>query len=197
MTFQFNVGPSKDGFKILERPSICFGGIAEGFCHAEATEKFLTGKSLKDASTIRGAMETLENELHPHPAVLEADPQYRKNLAQGLLFKTILGILNETLDERVKSGATNIARSKEVSKGSQMFKTDSDLWPMNKGLPKLEGKAQCTGEAEFIDDIPTIKGELHAAVVQAKQANCDLDVVDPSRALVILLIFSFLAVGLI
>ena len=71
-----------------------------------------------------------------------------------------------------------------VSKGQQSFKSDAELWPMNMSLPKVEGKAQCTGEAEYTDDIPPVLGELHAAVVQAKQANCELEVVDPSAALV-------------
>ena len=69
----------------------------------------------------------------------------------------------------------------------------SFLWEgvySNKQKPRIisnvliEGKPQCTGEAEYTDDIPPIFGELHAAVVQAQQANCELDVVDASAALV-------------
>ena len=40
------------------------------------------------------------------------------------------------------------------------------------------------GEAEYIDDIPKFPGELHAAFVLATLANCELDLVDPSPALV-------------
>ena len=100
------------------------------------------------------------------------------------MYKTILAIVNESLDDRLKSGASKIARFKEVSQGNQFYKSDSDLYPMNQPIPKVEGKAQLTGEAEYTDDIPPIFGELHAAVVQAKQANCELDVVDASAALV-------------
>ena len=35
-----------------------------------------------------------------------------------------------------------------------------------------------------MDDIPFRPGELHAAMIQAKQARCELDIVDPSAALV-------------
>ena len=52
------------------------------------------------------------------------------------------------------------------------------------GVPKLEGKVQCTGEAEYTDDFPKQPGELVAAMVQAKQARCELDTVDTSAALV-------------
>ena len=52
------------------------------------------------------------------------------------------------------------------------------------GVPKLEGKVQCTGEAQYTDDFPKQPGELVAAMVQAKQARCELDNVDTSAALV-------------
>ena len=55
---------------------------------------------------------------------------------------------------------------------------------MNKGVPKIEGQSQCTGEAEYVGDIAPAKGEVHAAFVTTTLANCDLDVVDPADALV-------------
>jgi xanthine dehydrogenase/oxidase len=58
------------------------------------------------------------------------------------------------------------------------------LWPVNKPVPKIEGQSQCTGEAEYVADISPAKGELHAAFVLTNIANCDIDVVDASEALV-------------
>lgn len=165
-----------------EKPSICLGGIVDGFVHASKTEAYLNGKSLKDPNTLKGALKVLREELAPHEEILEATPGYRKNLSQGLLYKTILGIINETIDDKLKSGGLNIKRG--LSDGKQFYKTDSEMWPMNKGVHKIEGSVQCTGEAQFADDIPRILGELHAAVVQAKQSACELDTVDPSAALV-------------
>ena len=52
------------------------------------------------------------------------------------------------------------------------------------GLPKIEGKSQCTGESQYVNDIPVQKGELFAAFVLTTVANCDLDVVDVSAAMV-------------
>ena len=75
-----------------EKPSICFGGITHGFVHAIKTENFLNGKCLNDPKTLDGALKTLSEELNPHPDLLEAEPIYRKNLALGLLYKTILEI---------------------------------------------------------------------------------------------------------
>lgn len=179
---QMNVGSKEEGFKVKEKPTICFGGITSGFVHASKTETYLTGKSLSDSATLKGALKTLKEELQPHSAILEADPEYRRNLAQGLLYKVILGIVNETINDNLKSGACNIQRG--VSKGQQSYKSDTDMWPMNQGLAKVEGKSQCTGEAQYIDDMPKYPGELSAAMVQSQLANCDIDSVDTSAALV-------------
>ena len=63
---------------------------------------------------------------------MEAEPKYRKNLAQNLLYKTILGIIYETLDDKLKSAVNNVLK-RDISSGQQFFKTDSELWPMNQG----------------------------------------------------------------
>ena len=81
---------------------------------------------------MKGALNTLSQELNPHKAILEAEPKYRKNLAQSLLYKTFLSIIYETLDEKMKSAVKNVL-NRDVSSGQQFYKTDQDLWPMNKG----------------------------------------------------------------
>ena len=78
----------------------------------------------------------MSQELNPHKAILEAEPKYRKNLAQSLLYKTILSIIYETLDEKMKSAVENVL-NRDVSSGQQFYKTDQDSWPMNKGMVEL------------------------------------------------------------
>ena len=65
----------------------------------------------------------------------------------------------------------------------QHYETDPSLFPINKPVEKYEARLQCTGEAIYINDIPEIPGELHAAFVYSTMANCDLDTVDPTEAL--------------
>lgn len=74
---------------------------------------------------------------------------------------------------------------RNVSYGEQFYLTDDESWPIDMPMAKIEGKSQCTGEAQYVNDIPHQKGELFAAFVNSTIANCDLDVVDPSEALVI------------
>ena len=48
---------------------------------------------------------------------------------------------------------------------------------------KIEGKMQCTGEAEYIADFPQYPHELQAAFVLSEKGNCEIEKVDPSAAL--------------
>jgi len=58
---------------------------------------------------------------------------------------------------------------------------------MYQPIPKIESKSQCTGEAEYVGDIPDFHGLLHCALVTADQGIGELESVDPSDALVSIL----------
>jgi xanthine dehydrogenase molybdopterin-binding subunit B len=55
---------------------------------------------------------------------------------------------------------------------------------VNEPIPKLEGQSQCSGEAQYVNDMPSFPGELTAIFVMATIANCDIDTIDASAALV-------------
>lgn len=96
-------------------------------------------------------------------------------------FQFILSILGDNVSPELRSGASGIVRN--VSSGMQHYETDPSLYPVNKPVEKYEARLQCTGEAIYVNDIPEIPGELHAAFVYSTIANCDLDTVDPTEAL--------------
>ena len=58
---------------------------------------------------------------------------------------------------------------------------------MYQPIPKIESKSQCTGEAEYVGDIPDFNNLVHCALVTAEKGVGELDNVDPSEALVIYL----------
>jgi xanthine dehydrogenase/oxidase len=94
----------------------------------------------------------------------------------------VLALLGDSVSDAVKSGAHGIVR--EISSGVQTYETDPSLYPVNQPIGKYEGKSQCTGEAVYVNDLPIVPGELCAAFVSSTVANCELDSVDPSDALV-------------
>ena len=55
---------------------------------------------------------------------------------------------------------------------------------MYQPIPKIESKSQCTGEAEYVGDIPDFNGVLHCALVNADRGIGELESVDASDALV-------------
>lgn len=90
-----------------------------------------------------------------------------------------------SLDPRLVSGGNEFDRP--VSSGKQEFDTNPTVWPLNQPVPKVEALAQCSGEAEYINDIPVQPGELKAAFVLTTVYNGSVDKVDSAEALVFVL----------
>lgn len=169
--------------------NICFGGINPQFTHASKTEAFLKGRNLLTNDTVQGALKVLAEELSPDWVLPDASPEYRKNLALSLFYKFVLSVateLNVTIKPEFLSGAKMLSRS--VSSGSQQFfnehQSEEINWSLAWKSPKIEGLIQASGEAKYVNDLPTIPGELHAAFVHGTQVHAEIDFIDPSAALV-------------
>eukprot|EP00095_Tigriopus_kingsejongensis_P005797 maker-scaffold88_size394946-snap-gene-2.26 protein:Tk05797 transcript:maker-scaffold88_size394946-snap-gene-2.26-mRNA-1 annotation:"hypothetical protein DAPPUDRAFT_313254" len=168
-------------YLIQGQPSLVYGGISSTFVHATALEVMLEGQSINDQATLNSALEQLNTEVVPEENPVLASSAYRKHLTQALFYKFALHALGADADPTLQSAATQLDRG--VSHGTQEFETNPDNYPVGEPVEKLEAKVQCTGEAEYVDDIPPIPGELFAAFVKSTIGNCTLDTVDPGPAL--------------
>ena len=92
-----------------------------------------------------------------------------------------------------RSGGLDIKFERGLQQGSQQYEEDPSLFPVNKAVAKLESLVQCSGEAEYINDLPPSPRELHAAFVLTSQANCDIELVDPQPALEVPGVVSFVS----
>lgn len=99
---------------------------------------------------------------------------------QGLLSL----IPQEKLNSRYRSGAKDLRKTRPVSKGSEVYDTNSLLWPLNEPMPKLESLAQCSGEALYVNDLPTQANEVFCSFVTADVCRGTIESIDPSMALV-------------
>uniref|UniRef100_A0A182JAE5 Indole-3-acetaldehyde oxidase n=1 Tax=Anopheles atroparvus TaxID=41427 RepID=A0A182JAE5_ANOAO len=168
--------------KVCLALTVCFGGISPTFVHAQKTEAFLTGKPLfDDGAALSEAMRILERELQPDRVLPDASPAYRKSLAVSLFYKFALGV-HPGVARVYRSGATLLQRP-PVSSGQQRTDTFPKRWPLTASIPKLEGLAQCAGEAEFIHDMPALPNELHGAFVLSDEIHCRIVRIDASQAL--------------
>lgn len=141
------------------------------------------GKDPFSNETIQGALRVLNDELKPDWILPDATPEYRKKLAMTLFYKFMLMIVPESKsNSKYKSGGVILQRG--VSSGVQVFDTYKENWPLTKNIPKLEADVQCTGEAKFVNDCPSLPNEVFAAFVTAKLVHGKIDKIDASRALV-------------
>lgn len=99
-------------------------------------------------------------------------------------------MIGDKADRTLRSGGSVIHRG--VSRGTQDYSTDPSLYPLNQPIGKLEGKIQCSGEAEYVDDIPSGPRDVHGAFVISEMGNCELDGVDPKPALAVTGVIAFL-----
>ncbi|XP_059486228.1 uncharacterized protein LOC132202921 isoform X2 [Neocloeon triangulifer] len=168
-------------WKVVGQPSIVYGGISPDFIHATNIETLLVGKPLLDNLTLSAAITELGLQVIPNMVLPDASAEYRKNLTQAIFYKFVLGLDQSKVSPANKSGGENLVRP--LSSGTQEFDTDASLHPLNKPIPKIEALAQTSGEAEFVNDIHSIPGELHAAFVLTTIASGTISKIDSSTAL--------------
>ncbi|XP_048248147.1 indole-3-acetaldehyde oxidase-like [Haliotis rufescens] len=176
--FQIHVDAWK--FKVVKKPSLVFGGINRDLIHAYKTEALLNGKTLTDGVVLRSALDCLASELEPTADRVLASAQYRRSLAVNLLYKCILELCGAKHQTRV-SGPFSIERP--LSSGVREFQEKKADWPLKEPMPKLASHAQASGEAEFVNDIPSSTQELCGAFVVTSQGPATIQNVDASCAL--------------
>ncbi|XP_021929641.1 indole-3-acetaldehyde oxidase-like [Zootermopsis nevadensis] len=187
--FLFKLNKTAKG-KVLKKPIIVYGGINPYFVHAVNTENFLDGKNLFDFKTLQTAMKILDAELKPDQVLPDASPTFRRRLASALFYKFILSLSPPGLPARLLSGGQDLVRP--LSSGKQQFDTDKTEWPLTKPVPKLEALAQCSGEAQYINDLPALPNETFAAFVLTSVGQGYISDIDPSQALKVPGVLKFL-----
>ncbi|XP_049767938.1 uncharacterized protein LOC126101302 [Schistocerca cancellata] len=169
--------------KVICKPRIVFGGIHCDLIHATELEQYLKGENIYESSTIQQALRILDSEIQPEKMPPEASPEYRKGLAVALFYKFVLSISPESLKPNLRSGGEMLKRP--LSSGKQVYDTKKQLWPLGKPVSKLEALFQCSGEAIYVNDMPTMPGELYCAFVVTSIANGHIRGTDPSDALAV------------
>lgn len=162
---------------------LCFGGIEPQFTHATHTEKLLIGSDLYTNETLNKALRSLKDELKPDWILPDASPDYRQNLALALFYKFVINTCPPNkINPKYISGGGILERP--ISSGTQVFDTFKERWPLTQPIPKYDGLIQCSGEAEYVNDLPRQPNELWAAFVHATEIHAKLGQIDASEALV-------------
>ncbi|XP_076038721.1 uncharacterized protein LOC143023927 isoform X2 [Oratosquilla oratoria] len=187
--FRLRVDP--EDVRVLEPPLIAIGGINPDFIRAKETEKFINGRRLDEPLLIDEATRTLAGELAPDSKPQDASPEYRASLAMALLYKTLIGLIGSRANERMRSGSEDLVRPRTYS--HQHFDLEpNSVSTLGHPMPKLESLLQVSGEAEFTNDIDYHHDELHGYFVQSSVANAKIKRIDPSKALKVEGVMTFL-----
>ena len=169
---------------LVQTATVCFGGINPQFVHATNTEKYLIGKDLFTTQVVQGTLQILGNELKTDNVLPEPSADYRKELAKALFYRFILSSSpTDKVSPKNLSGAMELQRN--LSSGTQSFRTNDKEFPVTQPLQKLEALSQTTGEAKYINDMPHLKDQLWAAFVPAVKVNSKIASIDASQALAI------------
>lgn len=185
--FLFEFNSKKD--KIISA-KICFGGISTDFIHAEKLEKFLVDKNLFTNDNLQGAIQVLKDELKPEEIGDMPTPEDRRRIAISLFYKFVLNISpSEKIEKKYKSGGNLLIR--EMSSGKQVIDVNEGKSKLFKRIPKIEGDIQCTGEAQYVNDIPKHLNELHAAFVLGDKVHGRIVKIDAEEALKLPGVFAF------
>ncbi|XP_012937727.1 indole-3-acetaldehyde oxidase [Aplysia californica] len=164
---------------IKGKPSLVYGGINADTVHATDTEKFLENRTLSEA-VVKEALTVLRGELRPESDQLLSSPKYRQDVAASLLYKVLLSIY-KTQDPKLRSGPDCLQRP--ISTGLQTYQEMKSEFPLKEPMPKLTAPLQASGEAQYVNDIPTFQHELFGAFVLSDQAAATLESMDASEAL--------------
>lgn len=173
-----------------EQPIIAFGNIAQKQKRFPVTEQWLIGKDLKASGVIQQALNVFKAELPTDPGI--PYPQYRSGVAASFFYKFCLSLL-PSVSANLQSAIERYVRP--LTTGEKTYQSDPTEYPVSAPIHKLKGKQQCSGEAQYTDDVCEIPGILHAAFVLTPIANADITKVDVSAALAMTGVVGWVSAG--
>jgi len=178
---------------VISAAHIAVGGILCSAAAAYDLNQYLSGRKW-DLHLVDGLLPQLLPKLHDN-TVSSHDVSWKLAAMQGFLFRFHLQVyqqLSQTLGLEDLSTAGHLyletisERRCSVRSGVQVYQVAEPVSDADSVGQPLHHRwaAQCsTGEAVFIDDIPSSRDELYVALVTSTKANARLVNVDASAAL--------------
>lgn len=166
--------------------SLVYGGMAPMTVSAKTAEEYLVGKKFTDPSTLEGVMNALGQDFDLRFGVPGGMATYRKTLAMSFFYRFYHDVLSKL--ETKALGADQEA-IEEIERAISTGKKDHDASVayqqriLGKPTAHVSALKQCTGQAQYTDDIPNQKNELYGCLVLSTKAHAKILNVDASAAL--------------
>ncbi|KAF2808942.1 xanthine dehydrogenase [Mytilinidion resinicola] len=171
---------------VVENVSLVYGGMAPITIAAKKAGEFLDGKKWTDPATLEGVMGALEEDFDLRFGVPGGMATYRKSLALGFFYKFYNEVLAELKAEEAIVDAEAIGEIERIISHGSKDHASAKAYEqkiLGSERPHVAAMKQCTGEAQYTDDIPVQKNELYGCLVLSTKAHAKLVSVDPSAAL--------------
>ncbi|OQO09124.1 Xanthine dehydrogenase [Cryoendolithus antarcticus] len=172
---------------VVEDCSLVYGGMAPITTAAKKAMAWLKGKTFTDPKTLEGVMSELEQDFDLRFGVPGGMATYRKTLALGFFYRfyhEILSTLPSAQKQEIDQDCIEEIE-REISKGTKDH-TVGEAYEqkiLGKERPHVAAMKQCTGEAQYTDDIPLQKNELYGCLVLSQRAHAKIVSVDSAPAL--------------
>ena len=170
----------------VESVNLVYGGMAPTTVSAREATRYLKGKRFADTATLEGAMSALGTDFDLRFGVPGGMATYRKSLALGFFYRFYHEVLSELdtknaqIDKDVRG---EIERAISAGNKDQEAAQAYAQRVVGKTNPHLAALKQCTGEAQYTDDIPIRKNELFGTLVLSTKAHAKVLKVDTSPAM--------------
>ncbi|XP_057820300.2 indole-3-acetaldehyde oxidase isoform X2 [Cryptomeria japonica] len=172
----------RQGNLVAKSLRLAFGAF--GVRHAiraTSVEEFLVDRAISPAILLE-AIEMLK--LHVIPVEGTRKSAYRQSVAVGFLFDFLSPLVKEVVPPRIidsvqvnnsQNGNTPNCgkwpcKPKSITAGKQTMEFHHEYNPVGQPSPKVAAELQASGEAVFVDDIPSPDNCLYGAFVYSKKA---------------------------
>jgi xanthine dehydrogenase/oxidase len=173
---------------LIESATLAYGGMAPFTkCASKNIENFMIGKKITEISD--GIFGMLESEFTLAPHAPGGMVDFRRSLVLSFFYKYMLYVQDQLSREAEEFFSPQLRSAFEpyhrpVSSGTQVWEGAHkiDIGPVGKSEVHVSALKQVTGEAQYVDDIPS-DGALFAAYVFSEEAHANILSIDASAAL--------------
>ncbi|KAM7528388.1 hypothetical protein LguiB_031798 [Lonicera macranthoides] len=165
--FLADISSSKTGL-LVKNIHLAFG--AYGTKHAiraRKVEEYLVGKVLS-FGVLYEAVKLVKAAVVPEHGT--SYPAYRSSLAVGFLFEFLLPLIDPDSVTSDPYEFDDVGNPGLVSSAKQVIEPSKEYYPVGKPIMKTEAALQASGEAIYVDDIPSPENCLHGAFIHSTKA---------------------------